>query len=284
MANVRVVTDSSFCLPADLVQEYGICIVPTHLMIEGKDYRDRIDITPAEFWAMFDNLKSMPTTSAAGSGDFANTFGDLAKSTDSIVCVTLSKALSATYSAVEQAREIVRQEHPGLTIEIIDSESTLGAMGFIVLEAARAAQAGKSLAEVVTIAHDMVPKVKYMTALDTLKYLINIGRAPKKAIIGEWLGVKPIVGIVKNTGLVESLGRVRGKQKAMHMMVDMVKDYADTSQPIHVMILYSNHIEEGEQLKEMVTARYNCAEVLMTEFSPVAAAGLGPVIGICFYS
>jgi len=284
MAKVTIVTDSSFCLPADLIQEYGIRIVPTHLMIDGKDYRDQIDLTPTEFWAMFGNLKTMPTTSAAGPGDFANTFSKLVKSTDSIVCISISKALSATYGAAEQAREIVRQEHPGLNIEIIDSKTTLGAMGFIVLEAARAAQAGKSLVEVVNLAQNMVPKVKYIAALDTLKYLINIGRAPKKAIIGEWLGVKPIIGMVKNTGLVESLGRERGKQKAMRKIVDLVKDYTDTSQTMHIMILYSNHIEDGEQIKEMVTARYNCAEVLMTEFSPVAAAGLGPVVGICFYS
>jgi hypothetical protein len=67
-------------------------------------------------------------------------------------------------------------------------------------------------------------------------------------------------------------------------MIDLVGEYADTSKPLHIMVLYSNRIEEGEQLKEMVTARYNCEEVYMTEFPPVAAASLGPVVGVCFYS
>ena len=96
--------------------------------------------------------------------------------------------------------------------------------------------------------------------------------------------MKPLIGIVNSTGLVDSLGRERGKQKARHKLVDLVKDYTDTSQPLHVMILYSNHSEEGEQLREMVTTKYNCTEVYTTEFSPVPAAALGPVVGACFYS
>jgi DegV family protein with EDD domain len=284
MPKVGIVIDTSGCLPAELVQEYDIRFAPVHLIIDGKDYRDQIDITPAQFWAMFDSLKTMPTTSAAGPGDFVSVFAELAKTTDSIVCIVVSKILSATYGAAEQAREIVKSEHPKLNIDIIDSKNSIGAMGFIALEAARAAQAGKNLAEVVKVAQDMVPKVKYVATLDTLKYLINIGRAPKTAVIGEWLGVKPLIGIVNPTGLVDSLGRERGKQKAMRKVVDLVKDYTDTSQPIHVMIIYSNRIEEGEQLREMVTAKYNFNEVYMTEFSPVAAAALGPVVGVCFYS
>jgi DegV family protein with EDD domain len=284
VSKVGIVTDSSSCLPAELIREYGIRFAPVHLIIEGKDYRDRIDITPPEFWAMFDNLKTMPTTSAVSPGDFVSVFSELAKTNDSLVCIVVSKILSATYNAAEQAKEIVQSEYPGLNIEIVDSKNSIGAMGFIVLEAARAAQAGKSLDEVVKVAQDMVPKVKYVAALDTLKYLIHIGRAPKTAIIGEWLGVKPLIGIVKDTGLVDSLGRERGKQKSLRKLVDLVKNYTDTSQPMHVMIIYSNRIEEGEQLKEMVVTQYNCAEVYMAEFSPVAAAALGPVVGICFYS
>jgi DegV family protein with EDD domain len=283
MSKVGIVTDSSFCLPADLIQEYGIRFAPTHLILDGKDYRDRIDISPTEFWAMFDNIKST-TTSAAGPGDFTNVFSELAENNDGVVCIVVSKALSATFTAAEQAKEEAQSKNPGLKVEIVDSKSSIGAMGFIALEAARAAKAGKNLAEVAGLAQSMVPRVKYVAAIETLKYLINIGRAPKTAVIGEWLGIKPLIGMVKDTGLVDSLGRERGKQKAVRKLVDMVEDYTDTSQPLHVMVLYSNRIEDGEQLREMVTARYNCTEVYMTEFPPVAAASLGPVVGLCFYS
>ncbi len=284
MSEVGIVTDSTNCLPAELIKEYGIRVAPVHLIIEGRDYRDQVDITPTEFWKIFRTSKEMWTTSAVSPGDFANAFTELAKSTDSTVCIVVSKALSATHESAVQAGEMVRAENPNLNIEIIDSKTSTGALGFVVLEAARAARAGKSLAEVVQVVQDMISRVKFFFAPDTLKYLIKIGRAPKTAIIGELLQVKPIIGMVNGTGLIENLGRVRTKRKAMVKIADMIKEHIDTKKPVRVMVHYSDRIEDGEQLREMVTFRYNCAEVYLTEFTPVMASAMGPVVGLSFYS
>jgi len=284
MSKVGIVTDSTNCVPPELIKEYDIRVVPLGLIINGKAYRDQVDITPAEFYRIYKDLKEMPTTSTVSPGDLASIFTNLAKSTDSIVCIVVSKALSATYSSAEQAREMVRSEHPGLNIEIIDSKNSTGALGFIVLEAARAAQAGKSLAKVVEVAQDMISRVKFLATMDTLKYLIKGGRAPKTALFGELLQVKPIIGIVSNTGLVSALGRVRTKRKALLKMVDMVKDYIDTSKPVHLMVHYSENIGDGEELREMVTSSYNCTEVYMTELTPVMSCHTGPLMGLAFYS
>ena len=186
MSRVGIVTDSTNCLPEELIKEYDIRVVSVGFSFDGKAYRDK-DITNDEFWRLFHEAKGMPTTSAASMGDFASVFTELGKSSDNIVCVVVSKALSATHEAATQARDMVKAEQPGLNIEIIDSKTSAGALGFIVLEASRAARAGKSLAEVVQIAQDMIPRVKFFVALDTLKYLIKGGRAPKTAVIGEFL-------------------------------------------------------------------------------------------------
>lgn len=284
MAKVGIVADSTNCLPAELIKKYDIRVAPYHLILEGEDYRDQIDITPAEFWKIFKSLKTLPTTSAVSPGDYANIFTDLAKSTDSIACICLSRALSAAYKSAQVAKETIEAEQPNLNIELVDSKTAVGALGFITLEAARAAQAGKNLAEVVKVAQDLVPKVKYISAFDTLKYLIRGGRAPKVAIIGEFLGVKPIIGINNNTGLVDSLGKERGKRKTMLKLVDMVKDYADTEKPLHVIVHYTDNIEDGEELKEMITSRYGCAEAYMTDLTPVMTVHTGPAIGLSFYS
>ena len=284
MSRVGIVTDSTNCLPAELLKEYDIHVAPIGLIINGKTYRDQIDITPAEFYRIYKDLKEMPTTSTINPGDFADIFTELAKSTDSIACILLSKALSATYGVAEQVREMVRSEHPNLTIEIIDTKTAAGSLGFIVLEAARAAQAGKSLAEVVAVAQDMIPRVKFLATLETLKYLIKGGRAPKTALVGELLQVKPIIGLVSNTGLVDAVGRVRTKRKALLKMVDMVKDYIDINQPVHLMVQYSESIEDGEELRELVTSSYNCTEVYLTELTPVMSCHTGPMMGLAFYS
>ncbi len=284
MSQVGIVTDSTNCLPVDILQQYDIRVAPYHLFMEDKDYLDQIEITPTEFWKVFKELKTIPTTGVPSPGHYTDIFTELAKSTDSIACITISTALSGAYESAAEAREIVLAEHPDLKIELIDAKTSTGALGFVTLEAARAARADKRLDEVVQIAQGLVPKVKFILALDTLKYLIKGGRAPKTAVIGEVLGVKPLIGVVKDTGLVDSLGKERGKQKAMLRLVDMVREHTDTNKPLHVNVHYTDNMEDGNELKEMVTSQYNCTEIYVTELTPVMATHTGPMVGLSFYS
>ncbi len=283
MSKIGIVTDSINCLPPELIKEYDIRVVPLGLSINGKAYRDQVDITPDEFWRMFPEIKEF-TTGASNLNEFAKVFAELGKSADGVVCIIVSKALSATHEFAVQAREMVKAEHPNLNIEIIDSKTAAGAQGFIVREAARAAQAGKSLEEVIQVIRDMIPRAKFVIAMDTLKYLIKSGRAPKTAVIGELLQVKPIIGMVSGTGLVENLGRARGKRKAMSKLVDMVREYIDTSKPVHLIVHYTDRIEDGEELKEIATSQLNCEEVYLAPYTPVMAGHIGPVVGLSFYS
>lgn len=283
MSRVGVVTDSTSCLSPELLKEYDIRIVPTGLVINGKVYRDQVDITNAEFWKLFYEAKELPTTAAVSPGDYVVTYTDLLKSYDSILCISLSGVLSATYDAAVQAKELLKAEHPGVNIEVIDSKTATGALGFIALEAARAARAGKSLDEVAQVAHSMIPRVKFFVAMETLRYLIRTGRAPKVAMLGELMQVKPIVGMVSGTGEVEPLCRVRGKRKSILKMLDMVQDYADVGKPIHFMVHYTDSLEEGEELKKMVASRFNCLELYLTPYTPVMASATGPVLALSFY-
>lgn len=283
MSKVGIVTDTICCVPENLVKELNVKIVPTGLIIDGKHYKDT-DLTNVEFWKLFNAAKAPVTTTAASPADFAAAFTELAKSTDSILCLTVSSKLSATNNAAVKAKELLQEEKPNLNIEIIDTTTAAGAEGFLVIEAARAAQAGKSLSAIIQLVKDMIPKVKFLTAMDTLKYLIRSGRAPKTAKLGEFMNVKPIIGMVSGTGLVESMGRARGKQKAMEKIVDMAKEHMDTSKPVHVMVHYTDGIGPADDLKKLVTARYNCKELYITPYTPVMASQTGPVVAISFYS
>ena len=284
MSKVCIVTDSTNGLPAELIKEYDIRVIPYHLIMDGKDYVDQIDITPAEFWQRFSSLKEIPTTGIPSPGEMADAYTELARSTDSIVSIHVSTGLSAIHNSFDAAQETLREKLPDLNIEYIDSKCAVGALGFIVLEAARAVQTGKSLSEVASVAQEMVPRVKWVCVLDTLKYLIKGGRAPKTAYIGEMLQIKPIIGFVNNTGKVDSLGKERGKKKAMLKMVDMVKDYVDASKPLHVIAHYTDRIEDGNELRDMVTSRYNCVEVYLSDLTPVMTAHTGPAVGLSVYS
>jgi DegV family protein with EDD domain len=285
MSKVAILTDTISCLPDELVKQYGIEIIPVYLVINRKNYKDT-EISNEEFWRLFNNTREAITTNAANPADFEAIFQKLAQTnnTDSICCILVSKQLSATNKAAYMAKETLKQKIPSLKIEIIDSASATGAQGYIVLEAAKAAQAGKDLNEVVKAAQEMLPRVKFVTVMNTLKYLIRSGRAPKAAVIGNLLNVKPLIGMTNGSGLVENLGHERGLDKAIGKIIDMIKDLTDTSKPLHVMVHYTDDKAMGEKIKQMVTARYNCVEVYLTPYTPVMASQTGPVLAIAFYS
>jgi DegV family protein with EDD domain len=284
MSKVAIVTDSTSCIPKELLKQYDIRVGPYHIIMEGEDYKDLIDITPAEFWRRFKTLKKLPTTGTLSPGEYMEMFDDLIKHTKDIVVVCISRTLSGAYESSSEAKAIYQEKHPDVNIEIVDSKNSGGALGFTVVTAARAAEEGKTLKEVVQAAVDVVPRAKLLIALDTLKYLIQGGRAPKVAYIGEFLNVKPIIGLISETGLVDSLGKERGKEKAMRKLVEMVKEHADVTKPLHMMVHYTDNIKDGEILKEMVTSTYNCAEIYMTDFTPVMTTHTGPSVALSFYS
>jgi DegV family protein with EDD domain len=282
MSKVAVVTDTISCLPPDLVRELHIQILPAGLVIDNKVYADS-SLENSRFWELFHRTPRPITTNAVTPGDFADLFRKLSSVTDSIICILVSRALSATYQSAVIAGESIKAEKPDLNIEIIDSKSAAGAEGFIVIEAARAAAAVQSLNEVVRVVQDTIPRVNFFCALETLKYLIRSGRAPKAAVIGDWLQMKPIVSINKKTGLVENVEKVRGIEKAQEKMVEMLEKAVDRSQPISLMVHYTDGIGAVDKLKDTITSRFQCAEVFVTPYSPVMASQCGPVIAFSFY-
>jgi len=283
MAKVGIITDSICCLPPETINQYDIRILPVALNINGNPYRDGVDINPDGFWKMFPEVKEF-TTGAPAISEYIDILADLSKTTDSIVCVFVSKALSAIHETAIQAVDLFKKDNPGINIEVIDSRTAAGAEGFLVEEMARAAGDGKSLSEVVQVANETIPRVKFVTTMDTLKYLIKSGRAPKTAYMGELFQVKPIIGMLNNTGQVENLGRARGKEKALAKMLDIMEEHINAGQPLRVNVHYTNSIEDGEQLKQMVTARFKCAETYFTPYTPVMTGHTGPVVAVSFYS
>ena len=285
MAKVGIVTDTVNCLPDDLILEYGIKEVPVVLVMDGKAYRDKVDINTDELFRRLPRLKQIPTTDAPPPGDFIAAFEDLAQQgCDAVVAVLVSKVLSATNQAAQVAKSEFQEKHPDFRIDIIDSKAGAGAEGFLVLEAARAAAAGKTAGEVADVVAAMLPKVTYLTALDTMKYLIKGGRAPKLAVIGDVLNVKPIISNNKQTGMVDNVGRERGKKKAMLKMVGLISEMADATKPLHVMVHYTDSLADGEELKRLVSQRYDCRELFLTPYAAVMSCHTGPVLSLAFYA
>jgi DegV family protein with EDD domain len=290
VSKVKIVTDSTNCLPKDLVREYDIRIAPSNMTVNNKNYRDEIDINPEQFWRMLPNLDKLPTLSGPGPGDFVSHFKELAGQTEEVLVIGMSRAFSVTCFSAERARELVQEAFPALRIEILDSKSSMGALGFVVLEAARAANQGKSLAEVLQIAREMIPRVKHYTGMHSLKYLSHSGRLPRampasdKPGDNSTLHTKTVITVNRSSGQIELVGKFPDQPKAIEAMISGAKQHLDPSGPAHFMVHYSIDLSEVEDLKGIVQDNFKCSEFYITQCTAVMTCATGPQFGISFYS
>lgn len=282
MGNVAIMTDTIACLTPEIIERYDITLLPVALNINGEPYRDLLDLTPDEFWKKFPEIKEF-TTGAPALSEYTDRFTEMAGKTDNIVAVFVSKALSAIYPTAVQAADLFKKENPNVNVEIVDSQTASGAEGFVVEAMAKAAAEGKTVAEIVETAGKARSHSRYVSILDTMKYIIKSGRAPKTAYMGELFQVKPIIGQIGEGGEVENLGRARGREKGLVRMLDIIAETIEPSRPIRVNVHYTNSREDGENLHAMVTGRFNCKEAYLTPFSPVMAGHTGPLLGVSFY-
>ncbi|MFC2063056.1 DegV family protein [Chloroflexota bacterium] len=282
MQQVAVVTDSISCLTKELVEQYGIGIVPISLCFRDKVYRDWVDITPTEAYKLFLQDPERFTTSPTAPGHYLEVYREASKQGQSVLCITLSSKLSTGYNMACAAKEQAKTELPGVTIEVMDSQNVTASEGFIALAAARAAARGEGMNGVVGAAEEIKDKATFAILVDTIRYVYRTGRVPKIASqVGSILNIKPILTI--SSGLVRFSGAVRNREQGLDRIIKIMRDRVG-QKPVHVAVMYAYVLEEAERLEERVAAEFNCAELWLTEFSPVMgyATGTG-TLGFAYY-
>jgi DegV family protein with EDD domain len=282
MPKVTIVTDSIACLTKELVEQYGIGIVPISICFRDEVYRDWVDITPTEAYELFLQEPERFTTSPASPGRYLEAYHEASNQTKNILCVTLSAKLSTGYDMACVAREQAKTELPQTSIEVLDSQTVTAAQGFVALAAARAAAEGKSLAEVVKVAEEMRDRATFIILLDTIRHVYRTGRIPKVAAqVGSVLKIKPI--LTSSSGLVRFAGAVRSREHGINRILQMMRDKVGQS-PVHVAVMHAYALDEAERLKGRISSEFNCAELWLTEFSPVMgyATGTG-TLGFAYY-
>ncbi len=282
MQSVGIITDSLACLTRELMEKYAIGIVPIRLLFQGKVYRDLVDITPSEAYELFLKNPEAFSTSPAAPGHYLEAYREASKRAKNILCVTLSSKLSTGYDMARVAKEQARTELPEASIEVVDSQTVTAAQGFVALAAARAAAAGKSFARVIRTAEEIREKVTFVILLDTIRYVYRTGRIPKAAAwAASLLNIRPI--LTMSSGLVRPLTAVRNKEHGVNRILQIMKDKVGQN-AVHVAVMHAYAREEAEKLKERVSSEFNCAELWVTEFSPVMGYAVGTgALGFAFY-
>ncbi|HEX73754.1 MAG TPA: DegV family protein [Dehalococcoidia bacterium] len=282
MPGVIIVTDSIACLPRGLVEQYGIEIVPISICFRNEVYRDWVDITPTEAYELFLQDPERFTTSPASPGHYLEAYHKASEQTKHILCVTLSSKLSTGYEMACVAREQAKSELPQTSIEVLDSQTVTAAQGFVALAGARAAAEGENLAEVVQAAEEVRDRVTFLLFVDTIRHVYRTGRVPKVAAqVGSVLKIKPI--LTSSSGLVRFAGAVRSKERGINRVLKMMGDKVGQN-PVHVAVMHAYAQEEAERLTARISSEFNCAELWLTEFSPVMgyATGTG-TLGFAYY-
>ncbi len=273
---VRIVTDSTADMPAEMAQELGIPVVPLSVVFGEESLKEGSEISHDVFYERLAHAKDLPTTSSPSVGDFLDTYRDVLKETDEIVSVHVSSKLSATYSNATQAAAILADE--GARIEVVDSRTVSMGMMFMCQAAVKAAAEGATVEEIRDIIDDMSPRISVYVVLNTLEYVRRGGRIGRaRAFLGTMLRVKPILSF--DGGEVHPEERVRTRSLALDRLFQMV-----TSNPKidEVGVAYSINAEEAEGLRQRLSEAL-AMDVQMTRIGAVAGVHGGPgVLGVGF--
>ncbi len=280
---VAVICDSVACLPREMLDKYRIRVLPINFFHGGRLYRDGVDITPAEAYQLFLKDPDSFKTSAISPGECLETFRQAAGEANNILCITLSSRLSAVFSVASGAAGQLRTESPGVRVEVLDSGTVAAAEGFVVLAAARAAAANRTLEEAIGEAEKVKERVSLTAVMDTVRYVYRTGRIPKVAArVGSMLNIRPLFTV--EAGVPRFLGAVRSKERGVERLISVMRAKIGTK-PVHMAVMHAYALPEAERLKGVVAREFDCIELWVCEFSPIMgySAGAG-TLGCAYYT
>lgn len=266
---VKIVTDSVADLPSQVVKELDITIIPILIRWGEELYRDGIDLTPEQFYERLKRSRIPPTTSVPSPGTFAQAYDKLAEETNEIVAIIVTSRLSGTYNVALQSVGLMKRK---CRVEVIDSKCGAMAEGFIVMKAAKAAQVGASLDEVIEVVRRNIPRADFLATFDTLEYLKRGGRIGKaQAFLGSILRVHPLITL--RDGVIEPAGRTRSRAKAIDRLCEFAMSYSHIEE---IAIEEATTPDEAERIAERLGAKFPKERIYRSKPSPVIGAHTGP--------
>jgi DegV family protein with EDD domain len=273
MRKVAIVTDSTAYIPINLARQLNITIVPLILIWSEESFLDGVDMQPDDFYKRMAISKEIPTTSQATILSLKNAFDGLLAQGYDVLGLFISSKLSGTVQSAIQAREMMLKGQD--KVVVIDSLATTMALGWPVLTAARAADAGENLVECQKLAEKARDQTGVMFVVETLEYLHRGGRiGGAQAMLGTILNVKPLLEL--QDGRIESVEKIRTKKQALNRMLDLVEEKIAGRNPVRLATVHANAQADAISLLETARQRFNPIEYLHSPLSPVIGTHAGP--------
>ena len=276
--NIALVTDSTCDLPQELIDFYQINVVPVNLNFGDNHYLDKVTIQPGQFYDLLESSPEFPKTSQINEQAFTNLFSNLASHYDAIIAVHLTGKFSGTYANSSKAGKRISAEF-NKPVYVIDSKNLSGALGLLVLKAARSIEAGEPVESVVRSIEADVVQTKIFVSVRNLKYMIKGGRVSRpKGLIASILGINPVISIDEN-GKSLLFGNTFSQQASLGKIYDHIRKISEGKTVWNYLMLHAHNPEgareAGEKLFEITGKR----AVSLVDISPVIGmhAGSGAV-------
>jgi len=284
MQRVAIVTDSTACIPENMLEELDIHWLPYYIHSGAQTLRDMVTITPEEFYAWLPTAKQLPHTATPGPGEYLNMYQKLARQgIRQIASIHMTSKGSGAFQAAQTAKGMLKSLLPQLVVEVIDTLNVSMCHGWMVIEAAREAIRGASLDKVVNKVSQLIPITRMLQTADTLKYLYMGGRIGKaQHLVGSLLSIKPIISM--EDGIIVSLGTARSRSRAYKMMVEKIESVVGYQGKIKIAYVHAAARAEAERIRELVEERLSPVETIFAELSPALGVHTGPgTAGVCYF-
>ena len=277
---VKIIGDSTSGISPEIARQLDITVLPLRVLFGTEALRDGIDISNEVFIDRLVKSKEFPTTSQPSAGDFLEVYKALRGAGHEVLCVLLSNKLSGTIISANTAWVEMNHDRG---IAIFDTLNVAAGEAIQVVEAARMAQAGSTLAEIVRRLEAMRDHVHLLFVLDTLEYLAKGGRIGNvQAFIGTMLQMKPLLEIKE--GVIEGAAKVRTKAKAQARLREIIDEAMRGKSRAQMSVLHTKNAAEANALADELRRKYHLAECPVYPVSPVVAAHAGPgALGVAYY-
>ncbi len=279
--SVRVISDSTCDLPAELTRRHRIHVVPLSVSFGTKVYKDGVDLSAKDFYKTLEKKKANhPKTNPPTQEDFLAQYR-LTLARNDVVSVHISERLSETVARARGAAEVGRNElvkqrgDSASALEVVDGKQVSTGLALLVLFAARMAERGLRAREIKERVEAMRQRLHLLFVADTLEYLARGGRIGKaQAWLGEMLGIRPILGV--SDGEVIPVDRVRGRNAAHRRLVELLRERVEPAKPVVVGIGHSSAPVLAVRLRSLLQEALKVSEILETEIGPVVGTHVGP--------
>ncbi len=266
---VKIVTDSTSDISPELAKNLGIEVVPGYVRFGKEVYRDGVDISKSGFYKKLAGSPLHPETTEATPKDFAQIYSRCEHEADGIVSIHISSKISHMYDSAQKGKNMIKAK---CDIEVIDSHFASIGLGLIVTTAARLANAGESIVNIVTETKMAISRISMLGFFDTMKYVARGGRASKHVMeLSSIFKIKPLLTF--RDGKIVSEGIVRTKERGIERLYTFIKDALEIQD---LGIAYSTDYDSAMALRQRLASVFSEQRVYVEQIGSALGAHCGP--------